>query len=235
MSNISYVKGNIFDSSMMTVVNTVNTVGFMGAGIALEYKRRYPDMFDEYRLNCLNGNLKIGDLHIWKKSSPWVLNFPTKIHYQDPSKISYIEAGLKKFSSIYKQTEITSIAFPQLGSQLGGLSWENDVQPLMINYLESLDLEIEIYEFDPGADDKLYVNLRDILKTFSIADYKNNLNMSSVVAKRVDESLDIHIRSMSDFEHVKGLGEETLKKIYLLARKDVDNFLKPEQQPLFKD
>ena len=59
--------------------------------------------------------------------------------------------------------------------------------------------------------------------------------MSSVVAKRVDESLDIHIRSMSDFEHVKGLGEETLKKIYLLARKDVDNFLKPEQQPLFKD
>ena len=81
MSNINYVKGNIFDSSMMTVVNTVNTVGFMGAGIALEYKRRYPDMFDEYKLNCLNGNLKIGDLHIWKKSSPWVLNFPTKIHY----------------------------------------------------------------------------------------------------------------------------------------------------------
>ena len=67
MSNINYVKGNIFDSSMMTVVNTVNTVGFMGAGIALEYKRRYPDMFDEYKLNCLNGNLKIGDLHIWKK------------------------------------------------------------------------------------------------------------------------------------------------------------------------
>ena len=73
-----------------------------------------------------------------EKSSPWVLNFPTKIHYQDPSKISYIESGLKKFSSIYKQTGITSIAFPQLGSQLGGLSWENDVQPLMINYLESL-------------------------------------------------------------------------------------------------
>ena len=59
--------------------------------------------------------------------------------------------------------------------------------------------------------------------------------MSSVVAKRVDEALDIHIKSMSDFEHVKGLGKETLKKIYLLAKEDTDNFLKPEQQPLFKD
>ena len=235
MPDINYIRGNIFDSSMMTIVNTVNTVGFMGAGIALEYMRRYPDMFDEYKLKCLDGNLKIGEMHIWKKSTPWILNFPTKIHYQDPSKISYIESGLKKFSTFYKQAGITSIAFPQLGSQLGGLSWEHDVQPLMVSYLKNLDLKVEIYEFDNNADDKLYINLRDILKTFSLSDYKNNLNMSSVVAKRVDEALDIHIKSMSDFEHVKGLGRETLKKIYLLAKEDTDNFLKPEQQPLFKD
>ena len=148
---------------------------------------------------------------------------------------TYIESGLKKFSTFYKQAGITSIAFPQLGSQLGGLSWEHDVQPLMVSYLKNLDLKVEIYEFDNNADDKLYINLRDILKTFSLSDYKNNLNMSSVVAKRVDEALDIHIKSMSDFEHVKGLGKETLKKIYLLAKEDTDNFLKPEQQPLFKD
>ena len=145
MSEIKYIQGNIFDSSMMTIVNTVNTVGFMGAGIAQEYMRRYPEMFEEYNLKCLNQDLKMGELHIWKKSSPWILNFPTKIHYQDPSKISYIETGLRKFSTFYKESGITSIAFPQLGSQLGGLSWLDEVQPLMLIYLKKLDLKVEIY------------------------------------------------------------------------------------------
>jgi O-acetyl-ADP-ribose deacetylase (regulator of RNase III) len=235
MSEIKYIQGNIFDSSMMTIVNTVNTVGFMGAGIAQEYMRRYPEMFEEYNLKCLNQDLKMGELHIWKKSSPWILNFPTKIHYQDPSKISYIETGLKKFSTFYKESGITSIAFPQLGSQLGGLSWLDEVQPLMLSYLKNLDLKVEIYEFDRDADDKLYLNLRSILKTFSLADYKNNLNINVALAKRVEDALDVNIRSMADFQHVKGLGKETLKKIYLLAKDDIENFSTIEQQSLFED
>jgi O-acetyl-ADP-ribose deacetylase (regulator of RNase III) len=235
MSEIKYIQGNIFDSSMMTIVNTVNTVGFMGAGIAQEYMRRHPEMFEEYKLKCLNQDLKMGELHIWKKSSPWILNFPTKIHYQDPSKISYIETGLKKFSTFYKESGITSIAFPQLGSQLGGLSWLDEVQPLMLSYLKNLDLKVEIYEFDRDADDKLYLNLRSILKTFSLADYKNNLNINVALAKRVEDALDVNIRSMADFQHVKGLGKETLKKIYLLAKDDIENFSTIEQQSLFED
>jgi hypothetical protein len=177
----------------------------------------------------------MGELHIWKKSSPWILNFPTKIHYQDPSKISYIETGLKKFSTFYKESGITSIAFPQLGSQLGGLSWLDEVQPLMLSYLKNLDLKVEIYEFDRDADDKLYLNLRSILKTFSLADYKNNLNINVALAKRVEDALDVNIRSMADFQHVKGLGKETLKKIYLLAKDDIENFSTIEQQSLFED
>lgn len=235
MSEIKYIQGNIFDSSMMTIVNTVNTVGFMGAGIAQEYMRRYPEMFEEYNLKCLNQDLKMGELHIWKKSSPWILNFPTKIHYQDPSKISYIETGLRKFSTFYKESGITSIAFPQLGSQLGGLSWLDEVQPLMLSYLKKLDLKVEIYEFDRDADDKLYLNLRGILKTFSHADYKNNLNINVAIAKRIEDALDVNIRSMADFQHVKGLGKETLKKIYLLAKDDIENFSTIEQQSLFED
>jgi O-acetyl-ADP-ribose deacetylase (regulator of RNase III) len=235
MSNIRYVRGNIFDSSMMTIVNTVNTVGFMGAGIALEYMRRYPDMFEDYKKECFNGNFKVGDLGIWKNTSPWILNFPTKIHYQDPSKISYLAMGLNKFSTIYEQEGITSIAFPQLGSQLGGLSWEHDVQPLMIESLKDLDLEVEIYEFDRHADDKMYINLREILRTFTKKDYKNYLNLNSAVAERVEIAIDINIKSMGDFQHVKGLGKEALKKIYLLAKDDPNNYSSSIQQNLFEE
>lgn len=235
MAEIKYIQGNIFDSSMMTIVNTVNTVGFMGAGIALEYMRRYPEMFEDYKKKCLNGNFKIGDLGIWKNTLPWILNFPTKIHYQDPSKISYIEMGLDKFSTIYKEEGITSIAFPQLGSQLGGLSWEHDVQPIMVAFLKDLDLEVEIYEYDRYADDKMYINLREILKTFTDEDYKKYLNLSSTVASRVENAIDINIKSMADFQHVKGLGKEALKKIYLLAKDDVGNYSAHKQQNLFED
>ena len=162
MGSISHIYGNIFDSKMQTIVNTVNCVGFMGGGIALEYKRRYPDMFKEYKERCLNGTLKMGELHLWNNDEPWILNFPTKIHFKDPSKEEFIEKGLKKFVSNYKKHSIESIAFPQLGTQLGGLDWENRVKPIMYKYLEALDIEVEIYEFDKNADDSLYLNLRNI-------------------------------------------------------------------------
>ena len=70
MNSISLVRGNIFNSSMQTIVNTVNTVGFMGAGIALEYKRRFPEMYEEYNNLCTSGQLKIGKLYLWKKEIP---------------------------------------------------------------------------------------------------------------------------------------------------------------------
>ncbi len=174
MSEIKYIKGNIFDSSMMTIVNTVNCVGFMGAGIALEYMRRYPEMFNEYKEKCLQGSLKIGEIHLWKKDTPWILNFPTKIHYQDDSKIDYIKKGLEKFLTVYKEEGITSIAFPQLGSSLGGLSWDDSVQPLMSEYLSGLDIEIEIYEYDKYAEDNLFINLRSpkkIMKSYTCKYY----------------------------------------------------------------
>ena len=143
--------------------------------------------------------------------------------------------GLDKFSTIYKEEGITSIAFPQLGSQLGGLSWEHDVQPTMVEFLKDLDLEVEIYEYDRYADDNMYINLRKILKTFTDKDYKNYLNLSSTVAARIENAIDINIKSMADFQHVKGIGKESLKKIYLLAKDDVGNYSAHKQQNLFED
>jgi len=224
MESISHIYGNIFDSKMQTIVNTVNCVGFMGGGIALEYKRRYPDMFKEYKERCLNGTLKMGELHLWNNDEPWILNFPTKIHFKDPSKEEFIEKGLKKFVSNYKKHSIESIAFPQLGTQLGGLDWENRVKPIMYKYLEALDIEVEIYEFDKNADDSLYLNLRNILQKFSNEDFKTYLDIGKKTSDNLMQNLDIRIKSMRDIEYVPGIGEKALEKIYLIAKQDIDNF-----------
>jgi len=224
VGSISHIHGNIFDSSMQTIVNTVNCVGFMGGGIALEYKRRYPDMYKEYKEYCLNGTLKMGELHIWKEEEPWILNFPTKIHFKDPSKEEFIEKGLNKFVSNYRKHAIESIAFPQLGTQLGGLDWENTVKPIMYKYLDALDVQVEIYEFDKNADDLLFINLRNILQKFSNDDFKTYLDIGKKTSENIMQNLDIRITSMRDMEYVPGIGEKALEKIYSLAKQDIDKF-----------
>lgn len=153
---ITFIKGDIFSSKVQTIVNTVNCVGVMGAGIALEYKKRYPRMFSVYKQICDNKLLDVGKLFLYKselkdpnfgENEKWILNFPTKKDWRNPSELKYIEEGLRKFVDTYKEKGITSIAFPHLGCQNGGLDFESQVKPLMIKYLENLDLEIEIYEY----------------------------------------------------------------------------------------
>ncbi len=98
---ITYIKGNIFDSPAQVLVNTVNTVGVMGKGIAKEFKRIYPDMFVKYRELCENKKLSVGQLWLYKTTNKLILNFPTKKHWRFPSKTEYIETGLKKFAEIH--------------------------------------------------------------------------------------------------------------------------------------
>ena len=137
--------GNLFESQCQTLVNTVNCVGIMGKGIALEFKKLYPKMFEQYRIYCKQGLLDIGKLYLWKEENNWVLNFPTKIDWRNPSKYEWIEKGLQKFVIIYKEKGITSIAFPMLGCNNGKLD-KNIVLPMMKKYLEKCDdLDVEIY------------------------------------------------------------------------------------------
>ena len=141
---ITYLKGDIFSSPAQVLVNTVNTVGVMGKGVALEFKKRYPEMFSAYERVCKAKQLEIGKLFLWKGPEKWVLMFPTKVHWRNPSKIEYIEAGLQKFSATYADKGITSAAFPRLGCGNGGLDWKQ-VQPLMEQYLKNLPIPIYIY------------------------------------------------------------------------------------------
>jgi O-acetyl-ADP-ribose deacetylase (regulator of RNase III) len=104
-------------------------------------------MFISYKKVCNSKLFSIGKLQLYKDKEKWILNFPTKYHYKNPSKMEYIETGLKKFVEIYKDKGITSIAFPQLGCSNGGLDWK-DVEPLMVKYLDNLDIPVEIYIFE---------------------------------------------------------------------------------------
>lgn len=141
---ITFLKGDIFKSPAQVIVNTVNTVGVMGKGVALEFKKRFPEMFKSYQKVCENKELDIGKLMIWKSSEKWVLLFPTKKHWRNPSKLEYIEAGLKKFKQTWDKMGIESIAFPRLGCGNGALNWK-DVKPLMEKYLQKLPINVYIY------------------------------------------------------------------------------------------
>lgn len=144
---IKYVRGDLLKSPTQVLVNTVNTVGIMGAGIALQFKEQYPEMFQKYQLLCKKKLLDIGKLYLWKPtntSSKEILLFPTKKHWLNLSKLNWIEAGLQKFVENYERLNIKSIAFPKLGCGNGGLSW-HDVKPSMEKYLGPLPIEIYVY------------------------------------------------------------------------------------------
>jgi len=142
---ITYVIGNLFESPARVLVNTVNTVGVMGKGIAKDFKAIYPDMFREYQKLCESKKLTIGKLWLYKTPNKWILNFPTKTTWKQPAKVEYIESGLETFVRMYAKKGITSIAFPPLGCGNGELDWENQVRPIMEKYLKRLPIDIFIF------------------------------------------------------------------------------------------
>lgn len=141
---IEYIEGNIFNSPAQVIVNTVNTVGVMGKGLALSFKKRYPKMFEAYKKACDKHQLTIGKLMLYYAPDHWIMMFPTKESWRNPSKLEYLEAGLNKFVTTYAEKKITSIAFPKLGCGNGELSWA-DVKPVMEKYLRPLPITVYIY------------------------------------------------------------------------------------------
>jgi O-acetyl-ADP-ribose deacetylase (regulator of RNase III) len=142
---IVYTIENIFNSKAQVLVNPINCVGVMGKGLALEFKNRYPAMADDYVFRCVHHEVKLGEPYLYKGIRlPWILQFPTKNHWRDTSRLEDIENGLVYFANNYKEWNITSIAFPQLGCGLGGLDWK-DVKKVMEKTLKNVDMKIEIH------------------------------------------------------------------------------------------
>ena len=142
---LSYVRGDLFQAPAQTLVNTVNTVGVMGKGIAKTFKEVFPEMFKEYQALCERHELRIGTLHLYRTPHKNVLNFPTKEHWRNPSRPQYIEAGLRTFVEFYERMGIRSVAFPPLGCGNGELDFEGTVRPLMERYLSKLPIQVFVY------------------------------------------------------------------------------------------
>lgn len=143
---------SLFESPAQTLVNTVNTVGIMGKGIAKIFKQQYPDMYRRYRSVCLSGQFDVGMLYVYRMPDRIIVNFPTKQHWRQRSRVAYIERGLAKFVDRYTDYGISSVAFPQLGCGHGELDWESQVQPVMERYLQDLPIPVYIHLY-PVADD----------------------------------------------------------------------------------
>lgn len=179
---IKIVKGNIFTTKCQVIVNTVNCVGVMGAGIAYECRLRYPIMYERYVQLCRDKKLTIGMLWIYKSEDKWILNFPTKNHWRYESKKEYLEKGLQKFLDTYKEKGITSIAFPLLGASNGGIPEDISLE-IMNKYLEQCDIDIEIYYFDPYAYDDLYLKFKKLWNEIPENELKKELK--EIKAKEV--------------------------------------------------
>src|SRR6266566_2728988 len=137
--------GNIFESRAQTLVNTVNCVGIMGKGLALEFKRLFPDMYEDYVARCKANEVKLGEPYLYRRLfPPWVLNFPTKDHWRSVSRLSDIVAGLEYLERHYREWEITSLAVPALGCQNGQLEWRI-VGPTLYRHLSRLEIPVELY------------------------------------------------------------------------------------------
>ena len=216
---IKKIKGNIFNTKCQTLVNTVNCIGVMGKGMALECKLRFPEMFIKYKDCCDKKLFKPGYLQIYKNSKPWILNFPTKIHWKDPSKIEYLEEGLKKFQDEYLSKNISSIAFPLLGASLGGLS-EELVYETMTKYLEPLNnIDIEIYEYDYMASDNLFDIFYNKVSEFTVDDYKLVLKLNKTAAENLKNAIDgKSVKSMLGIQDVPQIGTKAIESIHNFIR-----------------
>ena len=145
--------GNLLDEKTDALVNTVNCLGVMGKGIALQFKQAFPENYSQYKSACDKKEVKIGKMFVVHSNNifqpQYIINFPTKINWIHPSKVEYIETGLDDLIRVIEKNKIKSITIPPLGCGNGGLNW-NEVKELMLEKLSLLNDKIEILIYEPS-------------------------------------------------------------------------------------
>ena len=157
-SMIEFKQGDLFQDNAQALVNPVNCVGVMGKGIALQFKQKFPDNFKEYNRACRQSRVRPGRMFVFNTYRPqahrYIINFPTKRHWREPSRIPDIEAGTADLAREIRDRKIKSIAIPALGSGLGCLDWKS-VQAILESGLQDLEnVRITIYKPMPTAPAK---------------------------------------------------------------------------------
>lgn len=148
-----FTRGNLLDEDVEAVVNTVNTVGVMGRGIALMFKERFPENFRAYAAACKRGEVEIGRMFVTANDElqgpRWIINFPTKKHWRQPSRLEWVQTGLADLRQVIQEKGIRSVAVPPLGCGNGGLDWRV-VRPMIEQALADLDdVDVVVYEPTP--------------------------------------------------------------------------------------
>ncbi|WP_413505721.1 macro domain-containing protein [Photobacterium phosphoreum] len=199
---IEFVDGDFFDFDADIRINTVNCVGVMGAGVALAFKNRYPEMFKEYVKQCKANQITPGNPSVWKEGDMFskgieIINFPTKDNWRNPSEYEYIERGLIWLSAYLKDRDGLIVTLPALGCGHGGLDWEK-VKSLIIKYLGITPNRILVFE--PGVSRKTGANL--------------TLTPEKITRLKV---LGVKVLSKNDLLYPVGLMRYTEKALYILG------------------
>ena len=153
---IQIAKGNLLVAPVDALVNTVNTKGIMGKGIALQFKQAFPAMFRDYEKACKAGEVQLGKMHVFDRGGlagapHWIVNFPTKGHWRERSRLTDIETGLEDLVTTIRRLGIRSIAIPPLGCGNGGLNW-TDVRPRIEAAFTNLpDVNVLLFEPESGT------------------------------------------------------------------------------------
>lgn len=146
---ISYLQGDLLAADVDALVNAVNTVGVMGKGIALAFKTRFPANYEAYAAACQRGEVVTGRMFVTDTQAllgpRWIVNFPTKQHWRDPSRLEWVQTGLQDLRRFLLAQGVQSVALPALGAGLGGLSWPA-VRAEMEAALADLPVDIRVYE-----------------------------------------------------------------------------------------
>jgi O-acetyl-ADP-ribose deacetylase (regulator of RNase III) len=211
---LHYTNTTVFNVGAQTIVNTVNCVGVMGAGLALECQLRFPEMFQDYVQRCKSKSVKIGKPYLYRSyGTPWIMNFPTKNHWKYPSKIEWIEQGLDYFYKNYERGCIQSIAFPKLGCDKGGLNW-TDVQAVMENYLQDLNIDIYICLDRESEASGIEGMMTKLLNNKQNTFWADKLGIKNDISRKILASLPI--KRFRDLSKIEGVGKQTYRDIFQL-------------------
>lgn len=227
-------RGSIFDSSCEYLTNTINTVGAMGAGLALEFRLRVPEMYQLYKEKCTSGEIKTGKYWIYNRPNrigKMILNFPVKKGFNHPSKWEYIIEGLRYFVKNYRKDNITSIAMPTLGSRLGKLDDEG-VLIVMQEDLQNLPITIEIYR--KYGQDRFTRWVKRLISEMTVSEISKEFGLptskSEQIKVRVSEAFllsDLVIRRNMSIRLVQMLYDFGFKK---LANLELTSFTGAQQR-----
>ena len=238
---IEFVTGNIFESGADCLINTVNCEGFMGKGIAYQFKMRFPQNNLDYVKACKSGKLRIGIIHYYKEDGLWVVNFPTKDKWRENSKIDYIEKGLDQLLKFIIEYNPKVIAIPPLGCGNGGLEWYV-VKNIIIEKLKNIEQEYTFLVYEPSVSYKAIskqapaisvsglalLQIRVHLKKFNAlrlqkAGYFTNYFLEEEYFKfdkwkcgPYSHAIDIVARSLNEYQKYYGLtnSEDTYEQAY---------------------